>query len=334
MSSNVSFLFSGQGSQKSGIIQEIAGDNKAAQDEIMSYAEQALGKSVAYACLSHNAMTATNDVAQCATLFADLLHYRLVLEAGIVPYQVSGLSIGEWPALVAAGALSAVKAFELVFRRGLITEITSTRRNGAMAAIIGLNCDQVESICVLAKETSDKGKVLVLANYNTAHEIVISGDKLLVEQAAAMAKEAGARRVVPLPINGGFHSSLMDDAALLMTESLQGVKFQPLTTPFYSSTWGRRVDDPSMIRAMLCAQLNSSTYMSKTIQAMRRDGATDFCEIGPGTSLVGFARRSFNICETCGIREGEPRVDNNLPYGTHCDKCAEALVTTARERSW
>lgn len=324
-------VFSGQGSQKDGMIQDIAGHTQGLVEEILAEAEKSIGIMAARACLAPNIENAPNYDVQCALLFAGLLHHKIVSQAGVVPDMVSGHSFGEYAALVVCGALDMGTAFEIVFRRGWITERAAIETDGKMAAIIGLDSETVEYIC--HEVSSEFSTIVVAANYNSLNQTVVSGEKLAVDTVCQIAKGKDAR-VIGLKVSGAFHSPLMNKAAKEMRIELEKIEFQSCRIPFYSSTTGQVVENPSDLKQILTDQLNQPTQWIKTVQSMMKAGATDFCEIGPGTALKGFCRKIQQICQTCGKKEGIPRTDNGLRYGIHCDECAGNLVSNCRQQSW
>ena len=156
---------------------------------------------------------------------------------------------------------------------------------GAMAAVIGLDETRLEQIC-----TETEGLVIP-ANYNCDNQVVISGEQSAVEAACARAKEAGAKRALPLPVSGAFHSPLMEPARAALAEAIAATHFHQPSDPIYQNVTARAETDPARIQANLLAQLTAPVRWTQTIRQMRRDGVTEFAEFGPGTVLTGLLKR-------------------------------------------
>jgi [acyl-carrier-protein] S-malonyltransferase len=167
---------------------------------------------------------------------------------------------------------------------------------GTMAAVIALPTEKVEEICAATEG------IVIPANYNCDGQIVISGEKDAVEEACVKAKEAGAKRALPLQVGGAFHSPLMEPARLELGKAIEATKIQEPCCPVYQNVTARPETDPEAIKANLLAQLTSPVRWTQTIGNMLVDGADWFCEIGPGTVLQGLVKRiSGGMAETCGV---------------------------------
>ena len=200
------------------------------------------------------------------------------------PDMVAGHSLGEFSALVAAGALSFEDGLRLVAVRANAMQKACEQNPGSMAAVLMLPEETVESIC---EECSKEGGVVVAANYNCDGQIVISGDKETVEKACAKMKDAGARRALPLPVGGAFHSPLMESARAELAEGIGKTEFKQPVCPVYQNVTALPVSDPEQIRINLLAQLTSPVKWTQTVRNMHADGAGNFIETGPGKVLQG-----------------------------------------------
>ena len=197
----------------------------------------------------------------------------------------AGHSLGEFSALTAAGVLDFEDALRLVTLRASEMQKCCDRVPGAMAAVIGLDETRLEQICA---ETEG---LVIPANYNCDNQVVISGEQSAVEAACARAKEAGAKRALPLPVSGAFHSPLMEPARAALSEAIAATHFHQPSDPIYQNVTARAETDPARIQANLLAQLTAPVRWTQTIRQMRRDGVTEFAEFGPGTVLTGLLKR-------------------------------------------
>jgi [acyl-carrier-protein] S-malonyltransferase len=204
---------------------------------------------------------------------------------GKTPAMVAGHSLGEFSALAAAGALSFGDALRLVSIRAREMQKCCEDVPGGMAAVIGLPDEAVEQICVGCSGT------VVPANYNCPGQIVISGEKEAVEQACAMAKAAGARRALPLPVGGAFHSPLMEPARAALGKAIEAVEVREPVCPVYQNVTATPVTDPALIKSNLLKQLTAPVRWTASVLRMVSDGAGRFTEIGPGSVLQGLVRR-------------------------------------------
>ena len=195
----------------------------------------------------------------------------------------AGLSLGEYSALAAGGALSFADTLRLVERRSFFMEEAAKIQPGKMAAIIGFDKDQLVSIC---QQTGAE-----VANFNSPKQIVITGHAAKVEEACRLIKEAGAKTVIPLDVSGAFHSSLMRPAAKKFAEVLENVNIAAPVIPVVSNVDGQPTPNPSNIRMKLAQQITSSVQWVDSVQYMASHGVTDFIEIGPGKVLSGLIKR-------------------------------------------
>ena len=201
----------------------------------------------------------------------------------ISPRYAAGLSLGEYSALVACGALGFEDTIRLVERRSFYMDQACQTTRGTMAAVIGFDRDQLAEVCT---ETGAQ-----VANFNSNDQTVISGEVEKVQAASEIIKERGAKRVIPLSVSGAFHSSLMQPAVAKFEEDLKKVTIQSPEFPIISNVNGLQVDDSSIIKTNLIQQITSSVQWVKTIEHIASQGITTFLEIGPGSVLKGLIRK-------------------------------------------
>ena len=225
----------------------------------------------------------------------------LLYQAGIRPSMAAGLSLGEYSALMAAGALSPEDAIALVAFRGKAMAEAVTGRPCGMAAVLSLDREKLQAACDAA---ADLG-VAEIANYNCPGQLVIAGDAAAVDKAGALAKEAGARRVVPLKVSGPFHTSLMAPAGDALREKFRTVEFRPMAFPVLFNCKGDVMGPGDTIPALLERQVQSSVYLEDTIRRMAAHGVDTIVEIGPGKTLSGFVRKTVKGIDTYAIDTAE-----------------------------
>ena len=204
------------------------------------------------------------------------------------PAMVAGHSLGEFSALVAAGALSFEDGLRLVYARAMAMQKACEAAPSTMAAIIGVPDEKVEEICA---EVNREGHVCVPANFNCPGQLVISGNVEAINEACEKLKAAGAKRALPLKVGGAFHSPLMQPAKDELQAAIEKTEFKAPKCPVYQNVDGMPHTDPAEIKTNLIAQLTSSVKWTKCVQSMIADGADDFTECGPGKALQGMIGR-------------------------------------------
>ena len=209
-------------------------------------------------------------------------------EKGITPAVAAGLSLGEYSALHAAGVFDAATAIRLVAFRGKAMEEAAAGRESAMMAVLNLDRSPLQDACDAA---SDLGCV-VIANYNCPGQLVIGGEKAAVEKAAAIAKEKGARRCLPLKVSGPFHTPLMAPAGDALAERFRTVEFREPQIPVIFNCLGAERPDGAAIPELLVRQVQSSVYMEDSLRRMAAMGLDALVEIGPGKALSGFVKKT------------------------------------------
>jgi [acyl-carrier-protein] S-malonyltransferase len=246
-------------------------------------------------------LTATLN-AQPAILVHAIAVYRALGPALERPSFAAGHSLGEFSAHVAAGTLAFADAVRLVRRRGEAMYDAGLERPGTMAAVIGLDDDEVGRVCA---EVGATHGVVVAANYNAPGQVVISGEVGAVEKACQALTEAGARRALPLNVSGAFHSPLMAPAAAVLEAALGGVHLAPSVFPVISNVTAEPVTEPSSARRLLVEQLTRPVRWAAGVRRLREEGVDRFLEIGPGNVLTGLLRRIDGDAEGVALGTAE-----------------------------
>lgn len=284
------FVFPGQGSQSVGMLAELAGGNDGALvRDTFAEASQALGYDL-WALVAEGPAERLNatECTQPAMLCAGIALWRLWRQrGGPAPEVVSGHSLGEFTALVAAGALPFAEAIGLVRLRGQLMQAAVPRERGAMAAILGLEDAGVIELC---REAAG-GEVVEAVNFNAPGQVVIAGERLAVERAMAAAKARGAKRAVILPVSVPSHSSLMRPAAERLAEGLGAVRWTPPALTFVSAVDAAEHRDPADLCALLVRQLSSPVRWTDAVRALAARGLAQIIECGPGKVLTALNRR-------------------------------------------
>lgn len=282
---DTAFIFPGQGAQRVGMGRDLYETFPAAR-AVFDEADAVLGFPLSRLCFEgpKEALDATANT-QPALLTASIAALRAMAPAE-EPLFYAGHSLGEYTALAAAGSLAFADAVRLVRRRG---ELMAACPPGAMAAVLGLDNEVLETVCAEAAE--ECGLPVVCANVNAPGQIVLSGDPAALEAAARRAKERGARRVLPLAVTIAGHSPLMRPAAAALAELLAQCEIRPARAPVVSNVTARPVIQPAEIRDCLVRHLTSPVRWTESVQYMRAQGVARFVEVGPGDVLAGLIRR-------------------------------------------
>jgi [acyl-carrier-protein] S-malonyltransferase len=283
----LAFVFPGQGSQSVGMMQGLG--DRAEVRSTFAEASDALGQDL-WALASDGPADLLNQTinTQPVMLAADVAAWRVWLAAGgTSPVLLAGHSLGEYAALVAAGALGFADAVKLVRFRAEAMQDAVPEGVGAMAAILGLEDEAVRAVC----SEASAGEVVEAVNLNSPGQVVIAGNKAAVERAMVLAKEKGAKRALPLPVSVPSHSSLMLPAAEKLLAHLQGVTISAPSIPVLHNTDVQSHADADAIRAALAKQLHTPVRWVETIQALKAAGIERVIECGPGKVLAGLNKR-------------------------------------------
>ena len=281
------FVFPGQGAQFVGMGKDLYDNNPKAK-ELFEKANDILGYRI-----TDIMFDGTDDELKQTKVTQPAVFLHSVIKAislgdEFKPSMVAGHSLGEFSALVAAGALNFEDGLRLVYARAMAMQKACEAAPSTMAAIVGLPDDKIEEICA---EVSKEGSVVVPANYNCPGQLVISGNVEAINEACEKLKAAGAKRALPLKVGGAFHSPLMQPAKDELQAAIEKTEFSAPQCPVYQNVDGKPHTDPANIKANLIAQLTSSVRWTSCVQNMIADGADDFTECGPGKALQGMIGR-------------------------------------------
>ncbi|MEX1222648.1 MAG: ACP S-malonyltransferase [Idiomarina sp.] len=285
---STAYLFPGQGSQSVGMLADVANEFSSIEQRYKE-ASEALGFDL-WKLVQRGPDEELNQThnTQPALLTASVALYDVAKEQGLVtPKFMAGHSLGEYSALVAAGALNFADAVKLVALRGEYMQQAVPAGKGAMAAVIGLDDDKVAKACKDAAE----GQIVAPVNYNSPGQVVIAGEKLAVERAAEACRQAGAKRVLPLPVSVPSHCELMRPAAEQLQEALAKVELKQPQTPVINNVDVTNADSVDAIRDALVRQLYSPVRWTETINYLAQQGVAQAYEVGPGKVLSGLNKR-------------------------------------------
>jgi len=285
MSSNLVFMFSGQGSQYVGMGKELY-ENYEAAKSILDKAEEIVDFDLKDMIFNGPEADLNNTKNTQPAIYTVSAMIKAVLaEHGLEAAAAAGHSLGEYSALYAAGVLSFADGLKLVRRRGELMDQADPEGKGTMAAVIGLADKEVESVL---KEIDG---IVTVANYNSPGQVVISGEVTAVEAAGELLSEKGAKRVIPLTVSGAFHSPLMEPAKEELKNTIESVEFKDAQIPLIANVTADYVKESSEIKSALIKQLNNSVRWVETIERFKEDGYEDYVEVGPGRVLKGLMRR-------------------------------------------
>lgn len=288
MSSNIAFIYPGQGSQSVGMLKELASEFGLIENTF-TLASEALGYDL-WDLVQNGPAEQLNqtDVTQPALLTAGVAIWRAWGEQdGAEPIAMAGHSLGEYTALVCAGAISLADGVRLVKKRGELMQQAVSAGQGSMAAVLGLDNELIEKLCQQAAE----GQVVAPVNYNSPGQVVIAGDKAAVDRAGELLKAQGAKKVVPLAVSVPSHCSLMKPAADQLQLELDAIDISSPLIPVVNNVDATVETDVTAIRAALVRQMYSPVQWVKVVQQLMAMGAEAGCECGPGKVLTGLNKR-------------------------------------------
>lgn len=285
------YVFPGQGAQFVGMGKELYEQSEIAK-ELFEKANEILGFRITDVMFNGTDEDLKETKVTQPAIFLHSVILAKVLGESFTPEMVAGHSLGEFSALVAAGALSFEDGLRLVAARANAMQKACEEQPSTMAAILGLEDQVVETICAQVNE------VVVPANYNCPGQLVISGSIAGVDQACEKLTEAGARRALKLNVGGAFHSPLMESARAELQTAIENTDIQSPVCPIYQNIDAKPYADPSAIKQNLIAQLTGAVRWTQTVQHMLADGATSFTEVGPGNVLQGLVKKVDREVET------------------------------------
>ena len=290
------FLFAGQGAQYLGMARDLY-DQFAVVKETFDQASSVLGYDLRDLIDKNEDKLNQTRYTQPAILTTSVAIYRLLREKGYQPDMVAGLSLGEYSALVASGALDFEQAVALVAKRGAYMEEAAPAGSGKMVAVLNTDVTVIEQAC---KDAAELG-VVTPANYNTPAQIVIGGEVVAVDKAVELLQAAGAKRLIPLKVSGPFHTALLEPASKKLAQSLEEVEFTDFVCPLVGNTEAK-VMEPDQIKSLLTRQVMEPVRFYESIATMQAAGVTDFVEIGPGKVLSSFIKK---IDKTAPVQQVE-----------------------------
>lgn len=288
------WMFPGQGAQYTGMGRSFYEQYPASRD-CFEQAERAVGMDMAELIFSENERLDKTEYTQIALYVTEMAILRAVQEKGLTSDVNAGLSLGEYAAMTASGALDFEDGCRLVRKRGIYMEQAVPAGVGTMAAVLGIETQTVEA--VLAQGGFDR---VCIANYNCPGQIVISGKRESVLAAMDALKAAGAKRVLELNVSGPFHSPMLSSAGEKLASKLEKVTFNAPSVPYVANFNAEYVTKPEGIRELLTKQVYSSVRFEQSVRRMLADGVDTFIEIGPGRTLTGFVKKT---ARAAGIQE-------------------------------
>lgn len=277
-------IFPGQGAQYVGMAKDFY-DSFEDSRSVIDEADEALDIDLKALCFEENEDINKTEYTQPAMVAAEAAIYEHVKNMGLKADVFAGLSLGEYSALTAAGALTLKDAIRTVRRRGILMQNEVPLGQGAMAAVIAMDADKIAEIC-----ENTPGKVQI-ANYNCPGQIVISGEAAALDAAVEALNAAGAKRVIKLNVSGPFHSQMLVPAGEKLYDFLQDVEVAETFAPYYCNADAEEITDAAKVKELLKRQVYSSVRWQQTIENMIADGVDTFIEVGPGKTLTGFMKK-------------------------------------------
>ncbi len=291
------FVFPGQGAQYIGMGKDFY-EQILVSRKMFDLASEAAGLDVAALCFEENERINITEYTQIAMLAMEVAVLKAVEEKGYMPDVTAGLSLGEYGALVAAGAMGEEDAFRVVRKRGIYMQ-EAVPKGGAMTAVLGLGADIIEKVC---EETDG---IVSIANYNCPGQIVITGQAEAVASAAQTLAEAGTKRCIPLNVSGPFHSSMLKEAGERLGRVLEETEIHDIHIPYLANVTADYVMDKGQVKPLLMQQIASPVRWQQSVEKMIADGVDSFVEIGPGKTLSGFIRKINRNIKVLNIEKVE-----------------------------
>lgn len=279
----LAFVFPGQGAQYVGMGKEFY-EQISVSRKVYTIASEVTGLNLPGLCFEKNEQIDITEYTQIAMLTTEAAILAALQEKGVKADVAAGLSLGEYGAILTAGAMSLEDVFRVVRQRGILMQ-EAVATGGAMCAVLGMDGEKIAKIC---DETEG---IVSVANYNCPGQIVITGEEGAVAVAAEKLKEAGARRCIPLNVSGPFHSAMLKEAGEKLGKVLEQVELRAFSTPYVTNVTAEYVTEPSEIKELLGRQVYSSVKWQQSVERMIADGVDTFIEIGPGRTLTGFLKK-------------------------------------------
>lgn len=283
----IAFIFPGQGAQYIGMAKELTEQYRSASD-IFDQASDALGFDMREMVFQGDDETLTiTENTQPAILTASVACLMPLLEAGVKPDYTAGLSLGEYGAHVLAGTFSFKDAVRIVRKRGKYMQDAVPAGLGAMAAILGLQREEVIDICEIAQAVG----VIGPANFNCPGQIVLAGETAAINEAVKLASERGAKRAVLLNVSAPFHCTMLEPAGVKLKAVLEDVDVHPMSIPVVANVTGKVIPSKDQVKELLVQQVSNSVFWEDSVRTMMDAGVDTFVEIGPGRVLSGFNKK-------------------------------------------
>lgn len=302
-------MFPGQGSQYIGMGKDFY-DNFETAKKVFEKASEIVGFDVAAMCFEENDKLNITEYTQICMITVEAAMLSVLKEKGVKFDVTAGLSLGEYAALIASGAMSMEDAFEVVRNRGVFMQ-NAVPEGGGMTAVIGLTADVIEKICEDVQsagsdeEMNNLPFVVSVANYNNPKQSVITGRKDAVKIAGDKCMEAGALKAVELNVSGPFHSSLLKGAGEKLSTVLDKVTFNDIEIPYLANVNAQYIRDKKDIKELLVKQVSSSVRWQQSLENMIAEGVDEFVEVGPGHTLTGFVKKIDRSLKTVNIETVE-----------------------------
>ena len=292
---SLAFLYAGQGSQHPGMGADLYEAHPAFR-AVLDAAGVDFDLKTTMFTDPDGVLNLTEYTQPCMVAFAAGMT-ALLAERGIVPDYAAGLSLGEYSALQCAGVFTAPQAISLAAFRGKAMAAAAAGRPCGMTAVLGLDREKLQEAC---RQAAGAG-VVEIANYNCPGQLVIGGEQAAVDKAAALAKELGAKRCLPLKVSGPFHTSLLAPAGDALREKFRETAFGAMRIPMLFNCLGREMGPEDTIPALLGKQVQTSVYMEDTIRRLAELGVDTIVEIGPGKALIGFVKKTAPAIKTYAV---------------------------------
>ena len=277
------YMFPGQGAQYIGMARDFY-DRYNICKAVFDLASSVTGLDIPALCFEENEKIHITEYTQIAMLAAETAIYMAMEQAGLKPDYAAGLSLGEYGALIVSKALDPADAFRIIRKRGIFMQ-EAVPQGGAMAAVLGLEAQEIEAAC------AQTDGIVSVANYNCPGQIVITGEQDAVAAAGEACKAAGAKRVMPLKVSGPFHSKMLEGAGEKLAAELEQVPLRGIVIPYVSNVTADFVTDAAQVKGLLQKQVSSPVRWQQSVERLLAEGADEFVEIGPGHTLSGFVKK-------------------------------------------